>query len=1841
MGEFENLRGQLADHRAEREASRTEALLAGAAVTSAERRLKVLRRSLADDDPEVLALEEEHAAALRRAEKMTGRLREMGARSAALADAMAAFTNPLEGISRLTDQNPILLLPLRIETRFKPSAAGAPQLLVRVYPDTCLVDGFEETLTTTEVENGSAFWAAVWRACGDEGLERAAWRELVAACGSGRAGWVVRQLAPKNPGDKPIHDDTVLRLIVVAAVAQPPAVSDYWAAVWAAQGQVTALDQAANELKAALGAEEAKRVVANPPTNLADTPPAPLTPADLTPRVSVLQLADATELSTRTSSWSSPPRVEVLPDRLVLLAYEAPDGAPRVELGKPIAGPLVAGPDPNAAPADQLKPIGDDPDHPDTLQIPEDLRWMFDFERALDVGMAMRFDLTPAQASAGFARLLVLGVRLSDTPAAGSAALTRLLEHHLYSRAGLEILQQGTPTNDSEQGGSGYSWRENPDASFSPFFKQLPQFTRESSPLKQRDGQRLADGLGIPDSLATRIPGGGLGDRLEAHAMQIALWPATIGYLMDSMLAPVFSDETVASTRDFFTRQVSGRGPLPALRIGSQPYGIQPVVAFQRLGWFGSRTPDELAFPAQVARLIRQVEQDWTPLVDKVSRIGGAAGDSHQVLLDVLGLHPTSVEYFPLTADSLEHKAYELSLFGPELVDLLFGRFPAEEPLDLLRRLGYEGEEVPDLLTKIYRARQKPLDGPLVDDVPLSETSAIRAYSTGRNYIQWLADAATVGIGAVQGEHGFDGGEPPTALLYLLLRHALQLSFREAALDLKISSGELSDKAFLRREPAFVHVSAEPTATSESRYAELFSTDEIVTGDAELTLGDYIAQHARELDGPLPEYLDALDLLGGLPTARLERLLAEHVDTASYRLDAWKTGLLGWALQQIRASGRRNQGGGESHHGPSAGGEGAASGAGGGTYLGAFGWVEDLRPEGKVLTPVQLPADLSAEVNKHDSAPLLRDATNLGLIHAPSINHAATAAVLRNAHVAHEGTMTVNLSSRRVRAALAVLEGMRGGQSLGALLGYQLERHLHDNGPLQVRALIYPLRREYPLAANQIQPTATDEGEARESIAAMNVVDGRKLILHVETSGNAAYPFGNPRLTRGSAAEEGAITEAVRHIRDINDAVADLVLSEGVHQAVLGNYDRSAGTLDAFARGSYPPEPEVVRTPRSGTGLTLRTAIHLPVTGAANPLPALVMTPLARVEPGVNRWVSERLPPPDDVAVTVTFVDRATNLETASVVSQADMGLHPVDLLYRAEPGQDQALGDLDDRILVWLHANKAVRHDRPITIRHTERIPGKVTFFELEGLLRSLRRVLIGARPLRPADLVRQGDARTDDQGTSVLPRSRVADAQTDLRDVLLLSLTALSADVDDNTRTIDQAVTGYANTVSQLAAYRIPQAGTGFAFEWRARTYVAVSDLIATRVAAWDERRARHDELLMAYAALPGSATEDERLQILRTAEVLISSTVASGLTPAAHLAALTSERTAFVAKRDALDDLRTTPRATLAALVADALASSDISDFDPEALDLSAQTLEIDRFRAGLRSRVDLLVTDLNARVAAATAALAAHDAAPASARVDLLRDGARGIFGDDLVLVPQITLPAAAAAELAKAWAYSTSGTLTKHLTDAPPAGSGRDFPEEDWLHGIARVREKLHHLENVVLLSEALPGATAPVLTPLQLPHEVGQPWLALEIPAGIEIDSDRLLYTSVFAGLYDPTQPLCGLLVDEWNEVIPARVQTTGVAFHHDRPNAEPPQAWLLALPAVLDGPWSWDDLVGAVTNALDSAKLRAVEPTHLDTTAYDALLPATHSAWTFPEISISNNLQRNVRIYARLAEEG
>jgi hypothetical protein len=345
-----------------------------------------------------------------------------------------------------------------------------------------------------------------------------------------------------------------------------------------------------------------------------------------------------------------------------------------------------------------------------------------------------------------------------------------------------------------------------------------------------------------------------------------------------------------------------------------------------------------------------------------------------------------------------------------------------------------------------------------------------------------------------------------------------------------------------------------------------------------------------------------------------------------------------------------------------------------------------------------------------------------------------------------------------------------------------------------------------------------------------------------------------------------------------------------------------------------------------------------------------------------------------------------------------------------------------------------------------------------------------------------------------------------------------------------------------------------------------------------------------------------------------------------------ALDGVSAAFDAKRAALQQLVDVARATLDQLLTDVKNQLPLTAFDPDPIDFGEDDAEIARFRTQVRETLKLIVDDTTKRLTQVDTMLVQHDASAASEqRVKLLQQAARLLFGEDFQLVPSIALPQAALDEVENAYLYSQSGGLTNYLTTS----AGRDFPMDDWLHGVARVREKMYHWENVVLLDNAVRPDRPVELTPLQLPHYPNEAWLGLETPPNQVVDGERLLYTAHFAEPFDRTKPIRGLLVDEWTEVIPGATEETGIAFHYDRPNCEPPQTWLVALPASFTGSWSWDDLVDAVLDALDSARRRALEPAHLDSTAYSFFLPATTSAYTFPEISISNNLLRNRRIYA------
>jgi hypothetical protein len=148
-----------------------------------------------------------------------------------------------------------------------------------------------------------------------------------------------------------------------------------------------------------------------------------------------------------------------------------------------------------------------------------------------------------------------------------------------------------------------------------------------------------------------------------------------------------------------------------------------------------------------------------------------------------------------------------------------------------------------------------------------------------------------------------------------------------------------------------------------------------------------------------------------------------------------------------------------------------------------------------------------------------------------------------------------------------------------------------------------------------------------------------------------------------------------------------------------------------------------------------------------------------------------------------------------------------------------------------------------------------------------------------------------------------------------------------------------------------------------------------------------------------------------------------------------------------------------------------------------------------------------------------------------------------------------------------------------------------------------------------------------------LPFTPADRWLALDFPPDQKLDKEYLLYTAHFATPFNKTARQCGLLIDEWTETIPASSIDTGLTFHFNRPNTEAPQAMLLVTPTAFRGAWNWDDLVDALNDTFDLAKVRGIEPSHIDSTPYAPFLPATVLATQAAQLTISLELSLNNRI--------
>jgi hypothetical protein len=355
--------------------------------------------------------------------------------------------------------------------------------------------------------------------------------------------------------------------------------------------------------------------------------------------------------------------------------------------------------------------------------------------------------------------------------------------------------------------------------------------------------------------------------------------------------------------------------------------------------------------------------------------------------------------------------------------------------------------------------------------------------------------------------------------------------------------------------------------------------------------------------------------------------------------------------------------------------------------------------------------------------------------------------VLRSGHLAHHGAdheaLSVDLTSGRVRTAMALLDGVAQGQPLPALLGYRFERAVRAHG-FVLAQYILPIRRLAPLRPTDApagQPTPSDH------LATRDVVDGVALLERWRTEGPALFdalqqlvawpPPPAEVFVMPPQSERNLLAVELDRLADLYDAVSDVLVAEAVHQNVLGNNERAAAALAALDRQGQPPRLEFPRTPRSGTSYTQRLLVLVGDETFPPSWPAPVLDPRARAEPRLNAWVARILGDPRRIRFAATTPNTTSQLR----LTFDQLGLSPLAAVLAAgRPGRD-APSELEDRLLHLFDAMLPV--GTPASIRPTlvaaaprGTNPGTIGLAAFQALSRWITALVTTQRPATARDL-------------------------------------------------------------------------------------------------------------------------------------------------------------------------------------------------------------------------------------------------------------------------------------------------------------------------------------------------------------------------------------------------------------------------------------------------------------------------------------------------------------------------
>jgi hypothetical protein len=1003
------------------------------------------------------------------------------------------------------------------------------------------------------------------------------------------------------------------------------------------------------------------------------------------------------------------PWARLLPDCFRVIVQQGPDRA--TEIGEPIdregivLGPRIDRPDGNGdAIDDELRRAVDMLRGEPGAESEPALEWMTNYPAAVAAGMAVTIALPRPDEPVD--RLYVIGVRAAEDADSEALALADLLRAHAFSD-GLGFVPVGTPTNNTESARS--LWSRAAGAPGQPSASAL------SGPVDESNAEVMASALGIAPGALAGVDGAGGTDQHAAAAFATALWPVTWGAFLDKTLVPTAAGGAVPVTareavRKHAIAHVRGRGPLPPLRIGKQPYGVLPVTA-HGVSW---RPAQDDPVDAELGALLQRLRPLWQLAAQQVPTV--TTGDIEKDLPRILGQLPVSGGLRVRTALTGDEAGGVIAP-GLDAGDNAMQQAILTTALNQIIGAQPGSFVAPDMLAKPARILALPLaheTDPTACDALLSESPWPETLSVLQALLA-LADAAA--------RHEWEQYLQRERLQQLIAwlydaTDVLDQDTIEFAVEALTRMGDrMWDELELYRDAA-ERIEDRTGPFDLKRYAARFASVVIrphpVAGARTMRERVRVAAAALRTAQRYAEIRVALKTIGSVETVR-ERalLLAETLDCASHRLDAWLTSLATRRLAKCRSDRPT------------------------GLVIGAFGWLENIEIRPPAVDP--------------DDPSLLRAPGDGGYVLAPSQAHAGTAAVLRGARLTHDpgdsgnAALDIDLSSTRVRAAMSIIGGMRTGQSLGALLGYRLERWLHEAPPgFHLDKYIYCLRSIAPLtAAKSTDRTTGAVPGALESVAASEVVDGVRLLeLHRANPGlivgllnqpPAAYlgyfdggPWNAPLV------ERQAVTKFIDQLNRLHDAVADVLLSESVHQLVLGAPARAAAAMDALSGDAIPPDPEVVRTPRSGVALTHRVLSLLP----AEPPAASGWGGGHRstVNPMLESWARNALGSADRVVLG--------RLPDGTGLTLKDSGLDALDVIAAAGPEDAEMAGAKR----FWALLTRKITALAGAPFPGVNRPPGlaadALTFAEAWALAGSIRRLLVEARAVSAADLMRATDA-------------------------------------------------------------------------------------------------------------------------------------------------------------------------------------------------------------------------------------------------------------------------------------------------------------------------------------------------------------------------------------------------------------------------------------------------------------------------------------------------------------------